>query len=74
MTSKLSHSYNKWTMNSLMDLKKIMLVLILEQKLYGETLKMHILMWESRMLILTHRKICLLKKFFQSTRKKKKEL
>ena len=31
------------TMNSLMDSKKIMLVLILEQKVYGETLKMHIL-------------------------------
>ena len=41
--SKLRHSYNMWTMNSLMDSKKIMLALILEQKVYGETLKMHIL-------------------------------
>ena len=44
-------------MNSLLDSKKIMLVMILEQKVYEETLKMHILMWDSRMLILTHRKM-----------------
>ena len=62
------------TMNSLMDSKKIMLVLILEQKVYGETLKMHILIRGSRMLILTHRKICLLKIFFPSTSKIRKGL
>ena len=59
-------------MNSLMDSKKIKLVLILEQQVYGEMLKMHILIWESRILILTHRKICLLKKFFPNTSKKRK--
>ena len=35
---------HKQAMNSLLDSKKIMLVMILEQKVYGETLKMHILM------------------------------